>query len=186
MNIELQLDEDFSKCLDKLRETYGETLADLNGFSNKMLNHTDFIDNFIDKSTVADSSIDPSSNVGRHDMPTLLSELPKSHKKLLSYNKLYYEIKKKWGKDTADDWLTAEYDGHLYLHDAPSSSFCSYCFAYDLKDLAEKGLYFLDNGSFNAQPPQHLETFVDFVKEFISFACEVLKFKFNLCKLLQL
>lgn len=42
------------------------------------------------------------------------------------------------------------------------------CFAYDLKDLAEKGLYFLNN--FNAEPPQHLSTFVDFVKEFISFA----------------
>ena len=171
MNIDIVLDGDFTCCLNYLKHEYGEALAELNGFSDSKLNHTSFIDNFIDNSTVADASVDPSSNVGRHDMPTLLGELSKSHKKLLSYNKLYYEIKKKWGVAIADKWLCAEYDGHLYLHDAPSSSFVSYCYAYDLKDLAEKGLYFLDDGSFNAQPPQHLETFVDFIKEFVSFAC---------------
>ena len=43
------------------------------------------------------------------------------------------------------------------------------CFAYDLKDLAERGLYFLED-TFNNKPPKHLTTFVDFVKEFINFA----------------
>lgn len=42
-------------------------------------------------------------------------------------------------------------------------------FAYDLKDLAEKGLFFIKER--NAKPPKHLITFVDFVKEYISFAC---------------
>ena len=42
------------------------------------------------------------------------------------------------------------------------------CFAYDLKDLAEKRLFFLN--AFTAEPQKHLSTFVDFVKEFISFA----------------
>ena len=55
------------------------------------------------------------------------------------------------------------------MHDADTSTFKSYCFAYDLKDLAEKGLYFI-GGTFNAQPANHLTTFVDFVKEFISYA----------------
>jgi ribonucleoside-triphosphate reductase len=53
------------------------------------------------------------------------------------------------------------------MHDADTSSYIHYCFAYDLKDLAEKGLFFLD--TFNNEPPQHLETFIDFVKEFISY-----------------
>ena len=53
------------------------------------------------------------------------------------------------------------------MHDADTSTFVPYCFAYDLKDLAERGLYFIDN--FNAEPPRHLPTFIDFVKEFISF-----------------
>jgi len=171
MNIDIALDSDFSNTLINLKDSFGEDLAKINGFSNSSLNHTDFIDSFVDRPTVADSSVDPSSNVGRHDMPTLLGELPKSHKKLLSYNKIYYEIKKKHGKEIADAWLISDYDGHLYMHDAPTASFASYCYAYDLKDLAERGLYFLDDGTFNAQPPQHLETFIDFVKEFVSFSC---------------
>ena len=54
------------------------------------------------------------------------------------------------------------------MHDAHSSTEVLYCFAYDLKDLAEKGLYFIEN--FNYQPPQHLATFIDFVKEHCSYA----------------
>lgn len=53
------------------------------------------------------------------------------------------------------------------MHDADTSTFVHYCFAYDLKDLAERGLFFLN--SFNYEPPKHLETFIDFVKEYISF-----------------
>ena len=171
MKIDVLLDTDFTSKLQELKYKYGDDIASLNSFSDSTLSHTDFIDNFISKDTVADTSADPNSNVSRHDMPTLLGEMPKSHRKLLSYNKLYSEIKKKYGKETADEWLECDYDGHLYLHDAPTSSFLHYCYAYDLKDLAEKGLYFLDNGQFNAEPPQHLETFIDFVKEFISFTC---------------
>ena len=43
--------------------TYGTDMADLNGFGDKQLSYTDFIDNFIDKNTVADASIDGNSNV---------------------------------------------------------------------------------------------------------------------------
>ena len=55
------------------------------------------------------------------------------------------------------------------MHDANTTTFKHYCFAYDLKDLAEKGLYFIEGR--NAKPAKHLITFVDFVKEFISYAC---------------
>lgn len=55
------------------------------------------------------------------------------------------------------------------MHDAYSSTFVPYCFAYDLEDLATKGLYFIEG--FNAEPPQHLVTFTDFVGEFVSYAC---------------
>lgn len=171
MDIRLQLDKDFEDKLHELNNKYGEYLADLNGISNKYLSHVKFIDNFIDRDIVADSSVDASSNVGRHDMPTLMGELSKPDKKLLSFNKIYYEMKKRVNKEIADRWMESEWIGELYMHDFPSASFLPYCFAYDLKDLAEKGLFFLDNGMFNAEPPQHLETFIDFVKEYISFTC---------------
>jgi len=43
----------------------------LNGFSEKQLNYTDFIDNFVDKNTVADASIDGNANVGTKDITSL-------------------------------------------------------------------------------------------------------------------
>ena len=89
--------------------------------------------------------------------------MPKPHRKLLAFNKIYYELQKKYGFKTANQWLRLEWTGALYLHDADTSSFKSYCFAYDLKALAEKGLFFIRR-NFNAKPPQHLSTFVDFVK----------------------
>lgn len=54
------------------------------------------------------------------------------------------------------------------MHDANTSTLISYCFAYDLTKTAEEGLYWLPEHT-KPEPAKHLETFVDFVKEFISF-----------------
>lgn len=169
MNINIELKKNFINAYNKMQNDYGEEMARINGFSAGQLSYTDFIDNFIDSDTVADASVDGNANVGQKDIVTLINEMPKPHQKLLAFNKIHYEINKKYGFKTANDWLRNEWDGHLYLHDANTSTFVHYCFAYDLKDLAEKGLFFIEN--FNAEPPQHLETFVDFVKEFVSWTC---------------
>ena len=168
-NIVIKLNKNFTTQLNRLQEKYGEEFARLNGISDTQLNFTEFIDNFIDTTTVADASIDGNANVGHKDIVTMLNEMPKAHQKLLALNKLYYEMNKKYGFKTANDWLELEWSKGLGLHDAHTSTMIPYCFAYDLKDLAEKGLYFIEN--FNAQPPQHLTTFVDFVKEHCSYAC---------------
>lgn len=168
MDINIQLNKNFTTAYNRMQEKYGTEIASLNGFGDEQLSYTDFINNFIDKNTVADASIDGNSNVSHKDIVTLEREMPKPHSKLLAFNKIYYEIQKKYGFYCANEWLEKEWTGELYLHDANSSTFRSYCFAYDLKDLAEKGLYFIEGR--NAQPAQHLITFVDFVKEFISFA----------------
>ena len=168
MDIKVRLNKNFTTAYNRMSEKYGEELAYLNGFGDKQLSYTDFIDNFIDKDTVADVSVDGNSNVGNKDMRTLMNEMPKPHRKLLAYNKIYYELNKKYGFKVANDWLEKEWTKALYLHDADTSTYVHYCFAYDLKDVAEKGLFFLNN--FNAEPPKHLSTFIDFVKEFISFA----------------
>ena len=169
MNINIKLNKNFTTQYNKLQEEFGTDIAKINGFDDGQLSYTDFIDNFVDQSTVADASIDGNSNVSHKDIVTLEKEMPKPHEKLLAFNKIYYEIQKKYGFQTANEWLRAEWIGQLYMHDANTTSFKSYCFAYDLKDLAEKGLYFIEGR--NAKPAKHLITFVDFVKEFISFAC---------------
>lgn len=168
-NINIRLNKNFTTQLNKLQTEYGEEFARINGLSDDQLNFTAFIDNFIDSETVADASVDGNANVGHKDIITMLNEMPKAHQKLLALNKLYYEINKKYGFKTANKWLELEWNKSLGLHDAHTSTMLPYCFAYDLKDLAEKGLYFIEN--FNAQPPQHLTTFVDFVKEHCSYAC---------------
>lgn len=167
MNISVKLNKNFTTTFNKLLTNYGEEFAKLNGLDESQLNYTDFIDNFALADTVADASIDGSSNVGHKDIVTLFGEMPKPHRKLLAYNKIYMEMNKKYGFRDANKWLEADWTRALYLHDADTASFTSYCYAYDLKRLAEEGLFFLDN--FNHQPPKHLGTFIDFVKEFVSY-----------------
>ena len=169
MNINIKLNKNFTTQYNRLQEEFGTDIAEINGFDDEQLSYTNFIDNFVDQSTVADASIDGNSNVSHKDIVTLEKEMPKPHEKLLAFNKIYYEIQKKYGFQTANEWLRAEWVGQLYMHDANTTSFKHYCFAYDLKDLAEKGLFFIKER--NAKPPKHLITFVYFVKEYISFAC---------------
>ena len=168
MNVNIELKKNFVNAYNKMQNEYGEELAELNGFNAGQLSYTDFINNFVDTDTVANASVDGNANVGQKDIVTLMSEMSKPHKKLLAFNKIFYELNKKYGFSVANAWLQKEWDGHLYMHDAPTASFVHYCFAYDLKDLAEKGLFFIEN--FNAEPPKHLVTFVDFVKEYVSYA----------------
>ena len=78
----------------------------------------------------------------------------------------FKELKKKYGVDVARNWLESEWIGFFYNHDSWSTSFMNYCYAYDLDKLAKEGLYY---ESFNAKPPKHLYTFVQFLKEFISW-----------------
>ena len=169
MDISIKLNKNFTTAFNRMLADYGEELAKLNGFSESQLSYTDFIDNFVDKQTVADASIDGNSNVGHKDIVTLENEMSKPHSKLLSYNKIFYELNKKYGFKTANEWLRDEWDGHFYMHDAYNATFKPYCFAYDLEKLVNEGLYFIDD--FNSQPPQHLTTYTDFVGEFVSWNC---------------
>lgn len=166
MKININLDNDFERQLDKLKNKYGEEITKINGLSDEQLDYTDFIDNFVDcDSAVADATIDGSANVSTKDVRTLLDEMSKPHCKLLSLNKIYYEIKKSHGKKIANKWLEDEFSGALYMHDAHSASFFSYCYAYELQNLAEKGLYFLPKT--NTEPAHHMTTFFAHLREFI-------------------
>lgn len=153
--------------VNRMKKKYGEDFEHLNGFHNQNLNFTDFIDGFVDSDNVANATIDANANANAKDICALDAEMDKPHKKLLAYNKIFYEMVKQYDLKTAQYWLECEWNGALYLHDAPSSSFVPYCFAYDLEDLAKKGLFFVAN--YGGGPPKHLGTFVQHVKEFVSW-----------------
>lgn len=169
MQFNVKFGKSFQGRLNAMFSTYGDVMAAYNGLSDKHTSYANFIDNFLAKNTVADSSTDPSANVRNRDIVTLLTEMPKPHRKLIAYNKIYQEIQQFFGFNAANEWFKREWIGETYLHDADTSTFKSYCFAYDLKRLAEEGLYFIKD-TINPEPAQHLTTFVDFVKEFVSFA----------------
>ena len=167
MEVNYKFNKDFERAIDNLRDKYGEDFEILNGVHNSQLNFSDFIDAFVDKN-VADVSIDSNANASNKDVASLRSEKGKSVDKLIVANKVFYEIKKKYGLKTAKEWLETEWVGGFYLHDFPTTSFFPYCYAYDLTRLAQEGLFFLRN-NYNNQPPKHLTTFIDDVIEFISF-----------------
>ena len=91
MNINVRLSKNFTTQYNKLQAEFGEEIAKLNGFADEQLSYTDFIDNFVAKDTVADASVDGNANVGTKDMRTLMNEMPKPHRKLLAFNKIYLE-----------------------------------------------------------------------------------------------
>ena len=166
MNIPIKMSKDFEKTMAVLSEKYGEDFEFLNGFHETQLNFSDFIDSFVDKN-VADVTIDANANASNKDIRSLINEKGKSLDKLFAFNKIFYELKKKYGLRTAKAWLETEYNGGFYLHDAPSTSYLPYCYAYDLTRLATEGLFFLKN--YNNEPPKHLTTFLDDVIEYISY-----------------
>ncbi len=139
MNFQIKTNKNFTTSFNKIIEKYGEDFEILNGFHDSQMNFSDFIDGFIDKN-VADVTIDSNANASNKDIRSLLSEKGKSHDKLFAFNKIFYEIQKKYGLADAREWLESEYNGTYYLHDAPSSTYMPYCFKGDTKILTKNGI----------------------------------------------
>ena len=168
MNINIKLGKNFTTQYNKMVEKYGEEFELINGFHDTQMNYTDFIDNFTkDNRNAADNTIDANANVSSKDIQSLLKEKGKSHDKLLAFNKIFYELQKKYGIKIARQWLELEFGPYLYLHDAPTATYLPYCYAYDLSRLATEGLFFIEN--YNNEAPKHLQTFLDDVIEYVSF-----------------
>ena len=167
MDITLKLSKDFERCLEDLKKKYGEDFEYINGIHPSQLDFSEFIDNFVDKNTVADASIDPNANANHKDIRSFMMEKGKSEDKLFGLNKIFLTIKKQWGLRTAKQWLEQEFSKGFYLNDSTTASYFPYCWANDLTRLATEGLFFLDG--YNHQPPKHLTTYFDDVIEFTSF-----------------
>lgn len=143
MDIHIKTDKNFTIALNKTIEKYGEEFEILNGFHDSQMNFSDFIDGFVDKN-VADVTIDSNANASNKDIASLLSEKGKSHDKLFAFNKIFYEMNKKYSLADAREWLESEYNGAYYLHDAPSATYKPYCFKGDTKILTDNGIKRLD------------------------------------------
>ena len=167
MNIELKLSTDFERHLDFLKNKYGSDFEYINGIHPTQLDFSEFLDKFVEQDTMADATIDPNANANNKDIRSFMTEKGKSEDKLFGLNKIFLEIKKKWGLRTAKAWLEQEFSKGFYLNDSATASYFPYCWANDLTRLATEGLFFLKG--YNHQPPKHLTTYFDDVIEFVSF-----------------
>lgn len=167
MKINIKLNKNFQTQFNKMVEKYGEEFLKLQGLDEATLSFTDFIEGFIDSDNVANTSIDANANIAQKDIVTLLSEMSKPDQKLLVFNKLYYEINKKYGYKIANEAMEAMWSYALYMHDFNTATLVPYCFAYDIKPIAEQGLFFIQG--YNAKPAKHLDSFVQILMEAIAF-----------------
>lgn len=97
MDITLKLNTDFERTLDSLKNKYGSDFELINGIAPSQLDFSEFIDNFVAKDTMADATIDPNANARHKDIRSFMTEKGKSEDKLFGLNKIFMEIKKKWG-----------------------------------------------------------------------------------------
>ena len=167
MDISLRVTKDFERCLDDLKKKYGEDFEYINGLHPSQLDFSEFLDNFVKQDTMADATIDPNANAKHKDIRSFMTEKGKSEDKLFGLNKIFLEIKKKWGLKTARQWLEQEFSKGFYLNDSASASYFPYCWADDFTRLAKEGLFFLED--YNNQAPKHLTTYFDDVIEFVSY-----------------
>ena len=167
MEITLKLDRDFERMLEVLKDKYGSDFEAINGISPSQLDFSEFLNNFISNDTMADATIDPNANARHKDIRSFMTEKAKSEDKLFGLNKIFYEMKKKWGLRVAKQWLEQEFSKGFYLNDSATASYFPYCWANDFSRLATEGLFFLED--YNNQPPKHLTTYFDNVIEFVSF-----------------
>lgn len=167
MDITLKLSKDFERCLEDLKKKYGEDFEYINGLHPNQLDFSEFLDKFVAEDTMADATIDPNANARHKDIRSFMTEKGKSEDKLFGLNKIFTEIKKRWGLRTAKQWLEQEFSKGFYLNDSATASYFPYCWANDFSRLATEGLFFINE--YNNQPPKHLTTYLDDVIEFVSF-----------------
>ena len=79
LHININLDKDFVTTLKHLNRKYGDQMCYLNGLADKQINYTEFIDQFVKSTSVADASIDSNANIDHKDITTLENEMSKPH-----------------------------------------------------------------------------------------------------------
>lgn len=117
---------------------------------------------------ILNSSIDSNANVRSTNVYTYFNEVIKPWSKLYSLYYIYEKMKLLFNIDDAKKFLRYEIFGDLYLHDAHHAAFEPYCYAYSLRPIVEKGLFFID--SIKSVPAKHLSSFIQHVIQFVMFA----------------
>ncbi|AEH50336.1 anaerobic ribonucleoside-triphosphate reductase [Pseudothermotoga thermarum] len=153
---------DFVEDFEKVPEIFKE----LEGLSWQ-LDPVLFTENFFTKGII-DSSIDVNANVRSTNVYTYFNEVAKPLTKLYSIYAIYERMKELFGPNDAKTFLRYQMYGDIYVHDAHHAAFAPYCYAYSLRPIVEKGLFFID--TVKSIPAKHLSSFIQHVIQFVMFA----------------
>ena len=167
MWIHQSYDQEFEHFMLDMKDKYPNSLFQLNGIDNDVLDMTKFSQNYFLKKTVADASIDSNANVQINNVSTYKTEVHKGLDKLNSYYLLWKTARKLWNVREANRLLEKEINKEINIQDA-SHSYLSYCFAFDTYDLLIQGLPFVTN--YPSDPPKHSDTFLQHTIQLIQYA----------------
>lgn len=143
-----------------------EPFLDLEGISWQ-LDVAKFTEHFFN-SGILNSTIDANANVRSTNVYTYFNEVVKPWSKLYSIYYIYERMKSLFGLEDAKKFLRFQMYGDIYLHDAHHAAFEPYCYAYSLRPIVEKGLFFID--SIKSIPAKHLSSYIQHVIQFVMFA----------------
>ncbi|MGQ9856538.1 MAG: anaerobic ribonucleoside-triphosphate reductase [Fervidobacterium sp.] len=143
-----------------------EVFLDLEGI-DWQLDIVKFTEHFFNNG-ILNSTIDANANVRSTNVYTYFNEVVKPWSKLYSLYYIYQRMKTLFGEEDARKFLRYELYGDVYLHDAHHSAFEPYCYAYSLRPIVEKGLFFID--SIKSVPAKHLSSYIQHVIQFVMFA----------------
>ncbi len=157
-----KLSDDFIEELEKTPLAFRE----VEGLSWQ-LDPTEFTQRFFDQGII-ETTIDANANVRSTNIYTYFNEVAKPFTKLYSLHAIYERMKELFGMSDAKRFLRYQFYGDIYVHDAHHAAFAPYCYAYTLRPIVEKGLFFID--TIKSTPAKHLSSFIQHVIQFVMFA----------------
>lgn len=151
---------EFKECLASIEEKYGFDLFQISGIG-KQLDANWFAKQFFGKKTnTADVSVDSNSNVGLKNVVIWSQESTKPMKLINSYYRMWKGMKKKYGLEYANEAVTKQLTGEIYINDFHSfADSLYYCYNYSTLDTAHKGIpKGIDVEA--SRPTKYLNTFI--------------------------
>ena len=170
MQINYSYEKEFDEFMESLkRDSVYEELATLDGIG-KQTDMVAFSKKFFGKpdQAAADVSVDSNANVDDISIIAYEAEVPKPLFRINAYYILWKYGKKLFGKEVAEDLCRAQFYKDFYINDFHKFATMPYCFNFSCLDVVFEGLPFVNK--IKSVPPKHLDSFVNQMIQFVTYA----------------
>ena len=168
MYLPITYEPDFDDLWMYLKGKYPDKIFDLDGVGEQ-LDLCKFSKNFFNSNVTADVSIDANANVDDISVIAYVKELPKPFFRLNSYYMLWKELRRLYGRETANKIVKKQLCGDIYINDFHGlGSGLPYCYNYSTYDIMTKGLPMINK--IKSTPPKNLFSFKSQVEQFVIIA----------------